>query len=243
MLGFGLSVAYIPRVVPPSLALEIGVLISVYAPMLPTVIMNVTAVLPLITVALVVCLIFATIVLAAGTVSSGLFVGIYAILTLCCGALYFGKAWKVNNNVASVYISMAGLLGTSLLAPVQEGGLAAVGALWTEKGTENDAALFRNFFINMCWANVCVTIACILPPFRTSRRYISRGLYPAVFKHVAAVLSGKNVSVQALAKMKSTMKVSYLMWYMSLFLLAFFFDLSSLYRFLKGREGGSDIDF
>jgi len=204
--GFCLSIAVIPTIVPPSQALMPGMATSAISQALPTVMFTLGIVIPLILVVFVVLCGCATMLLAAATVSDGCFVGVYAAFTLFMTALYFGKYYSLTSGTANLFIAVGGLLGLSYAPLAQKGGLSAVVDMWKESGTENQMAVWRNFLMAICWALACVAVGILVPPWRTSRHAISRGLFPAIFKHVNGVLSGEHVDTRALAKFKASLK-------------------------------------
>lgn len=206
LCGFSLSIASIPNVVPPSQALQPGLMASILSQILPTLMFALFGALPTVIVMMVVICGFSTMLLAAGTVSDGLFVGIYSVFVLFMTSLYFGKHYNMTSGTANAMISLTGLMGISYLETVQEGGLSTVADFWKEKGTENSSAVWRNFLIAVCWALACMVVGILIPPWRTSRQMISRGLLPAIFKQVNTVLSGGDVDVRSLAKSKSSLK-------------------------------------
>ena len=196
ILGFSLAIAAIPNVLPPSQAIMPGVVVSSMSTAVPTLMVTLDIVYPLILVLFVVICGWSTVLLAAGTVSDGCFLGVYAAFTLFMTSLYFGKNYSMTSGIANLYIAMGGLLGVSYLPLVQQGGLSAVAAMWTESGTENQLAVWRNFLIAMCWALACIAIGILIPPWRTSRHYISRCMLPFIFTQVNGVLSGDDVDVR-----------------------------------------------
>lgn len=206
LCGFSLSIASIPSVVPPSQSLMPGMMASVFSQSLPTLMFTLGLPIPVVLVLILAVAGWATMLLAAGTVSDGLFIGIYSIFTLFMTTLFFGEHYTSTSGTANVFIAVGGLLGLSYLPLVQEGGLSTVSDMWTEKGTENSAAVWRNLLIAVCWALACMVVGILLPPWRTSRQMISRGLLPAIYKQVDAVLSGVDVDVNRLVKSKTALK-------------------------------------
>jgi len=204
--GFSLSIAVIPTIVPPSQSLMPGMIACTVSQVLPTVMYTIGIVIPLILVVFVGLCGCATMLLAAATVSDGCFMGVYAVFTLFMTALYFGKYYSLTSGTANLFIALGGLLGLTFAPLVQQGGLSAVADMWKESGTENQLAVWRNFLIATCWAFACVILGILVPPWRTSRYYISRGLFPSIFKQVNGVLSGDNINVAALAKSKTALK-------------------------------------
>ena len=112
---------------------------------------------------------------------SGAYVAAYFAFALIMSGLRFGK----EGGLTSLLIMLVSL-NTMGLAPIaEEEGLKFVGSLWTESGTTNPSAVFRNSIIGMCWAAVCISFARVIPPSRTARAALSRKLLPKVLKDVA----------------------------------------------------------
>ena len=149
---------------------------------------------------------FSTMLLAATSVSDGCFLGVYSVFTLLMTSLYFGKDYSFTSGLANAFISVGGLMGLSYLPLIEKGGLSAVAAMWTEKGTTNALAVWRNLLIAVCWSLACTMLGVLIPPWRTSRKMISQGLFPFIFKQVNTVLSGADVNLQALVKSKTALK-------------------------------------
>jgi hypothetical protein len=149
---------------------------------------------------------FSTMLLAAAAVSKGCFLGVYAVYTLLMTALYFGEAYTFTSSLANAFIAFGGLIGVSSIPLIEQGGLSAVAEMWTMKGTTNQFAVWRNLLIAVCWGLACVFLGIIIPPWRTSRKMITQGLFPFIFKQVSTVLSGEDVDLQVLAKSKTALK-------------------------------------
>lgn len=66
-----------------------------------------------------------------------------------------------------------------------EEGMDFVKSLWTEKGVTNPKALFTNTLVGMMWIIFAMIVVWILPPFRTIRSGIVKGLFPASLKAVS----------------------------------------------------------
>lgn len=205
-LGFCLSVASIPKVVPPSQALMPGLLVAIFSQLLPTLMFTLCGAFPTILVLMVTVCIWSTALLATASVSHGCLLGVYSAFTLFMTTLYFGKHYSFTSGVASLYFAMVGIMSLSYLPLIDEKGLQAVGLMWTESGTENELAAWRNFLICVCWAVACVAVGILVPPWRTSREMITRMLFPAIFKQVTTVLSGEKVNVKALIKSMTSLK-------------------------------------
>ena len=204
--GFSLSIAVIPTVVPPSLALLPGVLVCSLSYAFPKLMWALGLFTPVLIVAMLQVMAGATMLLAAASVSDGCFIGVFSAYTLAYTSLYFGKLYSVTGSLANVYISVGGLMGMSFLPLVQKYGLQVVALMWTEKGTENQLAVWRNLLICVCWACACVALGILLPPWRTSRQMISRFQLPEIFKQVNRLLAGEDIDVKELYASKASLK-------------------------------------
>lgn len=68
------------------------------------------------------------------------------------------------------------------------GGIWLVKALWTEKGTENSLAFFRNFVTAVCWSVAVVVFSILIPPVRTLRSFLSRTAVPGILRALSGLL-------------------------------------------------------
>ena len=143
------------------------------------------AVFPGMVVGAIVALLLATLLLAvAATGGSGAYVAAFFGFALIMSGLRFSK----EGGLTSLLIMLVSL-NTMGLAPIAEQeGLGFVGSLWTESGTTNPNAVFRNSIIGMCWAAVCISFARLIPPSRTARATLSRKLLPKILKDVASFI-------------------------------------------------------
>jgi hypothetical protein len=64
-------------------------------------------------------------------------------------------------------------------------GMEFVKSLWTERGVTNERALYTNTLVGMLWIIFVIIVGRILPPFRTVRSGIVKGLIPASLNSVA----------------------------------------------------------
>lgn len=156
--GFALSIASIPNLVPPSQALMPGLMAAVLSQVLPTLMFSVTIVPAIVLVVLIGVCAFSTMLLAAASVSSGLFIGIYVVFTLLMTTLYFGKMYSFTSGLANLYIAMSGLFGLSYLPLVEQGGLNAVADMWKEQGMSCFVSTTR-----MCVSTCLLTHMMIFP--------------------------------------------------------------------------------
>jgi hypothetical protein len=185
ILGFGLSVAYLPNVIPPGSAYMVGVTTSSLAITVPNILCSVLMILPTVFGLVVYSMMFGTMLLCAATVSDGLLVAIFSIFTLLMTTLYFGKSYAKTLGLASVLIVLPAMMALSLRTFADSFGMEGVKMLWTSQGLDNPLAVNRNLFIAVSWAVLCIMVGSVLPPFRTARRLITRSVLLVVFLKVA----------------------------------------------------------
>ncbi len=68
------------------------------------------------------------------------------------------------------------------------GGMWLVKGMWTYSGVNNPLASFQNMFVFTCWLIIFVGLAVLLPPMRTIRSAVWRGMIPAALKDTAEML-------------------------------------------------------
>ncbi len=68
------------------------------------------------------------------------------------------------------------------------GGMWLVKGAWTYSGVNNPLASYQNMFVFTCWLIVFVGLAVLLPPARTIRSAVWRGMIPAALKDTAGML-------------------------------------------------------
>ena len=116
-----LSVAYLPSAVPPALSQLIGIFGAAFALSLPHVLFIIGAAIPLTIVAIVVGLLGGTALLAAATVSDGVYVAVFAIYALYCTSLSYGPDASQTASFSNILIVSAGLLSLGSWQLVQNG--------------------------------------------------------------------------------------------------------------------------
>jgi hypothetical protein len=197
-LGYCLSIADIPHVVPPSLALMPGALGASLSISLPTLMYTLGMILPSLIVAILMICAFTTMLLRAAVQSDTFFVLVFTAYALFMTTLYSGKYYTVTAGFCNAFICLAGTFGLTFKPLVQQGGTEIVKLMWTESGTENPLAVWRNVWIALSWGIAAIVMAICVPPFRTSRHEISRRLLPHVLKETKQVLSGEQIDLYSL---------------------------------------------
>ncbi len=133
----------------------------------------------------IIALIISTALLAvAATAGTPVYIASYFLVALILSGLRFSKQ---GGNTALLLMFTA-LNTTSLLAIAEQEGPSFVASLWTEKGTTNPFAAFRNTLIGICWACLCTAFGRLIPPARTARSLHSRMLLPKVLKDIATFI-------------------------------------------------------
>ena len=116
-----LSVASLPSAVPPALSQLIGIFGAAFALSLPHVLFIIGAAVPLTIVAIVVGLLGGTALLAAATVSNGVYVAVFAMYALYCTTLSYGPDASKTAAFSNILIVSAGLLSLGSWQLVQNG--------------------------------------------------------------------------------------------------------------------------
>jgi len=84
-------------------------------------------------------------------------------------------------RVAAVTIGEDGSHSTFI-----EGGMWIIRGQWSFRGTDNPLATYPNFFLWTSWLIVILGVAVLLPPLRTMRSAVWRGILPAALRDAAA---------------------------------------------------------
>ena len=113
LFSYILSVADLPKIVPPSVAFLVGIVGPILALVLPTMLFSIGAMIPSVLVMIILALVACTMLLAAATVSDGLFVAVFSVYTWIMTGLFFGKDYDKTSSAANALISIAGLLALS----------------------------------------------------------------------------------------------------------------------------------
>ena len=113
LFSYILSVADLPKIVPPSVAFLVGIVGPILALIVPTMLFSIGAMIPSVLFMIILALAACTMLLAAATVSDGLFVAVFSVYTWIMTGLFFGKDYDKTNAFANALISIAGLLALS----------------------------------------------------------------------------------------------------------------------------------
>ena len=118
--GVSLAVASIPGVLPSSTNFLIGVLVPTFSFALPPIYFSIGLVFPWFLGVFTMAMINSTMLLAAATVSDGLFVGIFSVYTFLIMGMYFGRVQETT-TIANALNAIAGSLAVTLRPLVQDG--------------------------------------------------------------------------------------------------------------------------
>ena len=98
------------------------------------------------------------------------------------------ESGALEGIVAQVTITEPNATGNYEASTYLPGGMWLVKGMWTQSGVTNPLATFQNWFVFTCWLLVFVSVAVLLPPARTMRSAVWRGMIPAALKDAAAML-------------------------------------------------------
>jgi hypothetical protein len=121
-----LSIADIPSVVPPSLSFLPAIIAVAFALAMPTLMFSVGTGVPVTFMLVIFTTITQTALLAAATVSDGLFVGMYAVMAFVMSGLYFGEKKSLVSSMAPAFMCLTGMNGLTYRTLVQDGFSASV---------------------------------------------------------------------------------------------------------------------
>jgi len=110
LLSSILSLANFPQSVPPDLKQLIGIFGTAFALSLPHVAFIIGAVYPSVIAVIVIGLIGGTALLAAATVSNGLYVAIFTVWAFYCSTLNYGPNARVLSAFSNTLILSAGMI-------------------------------------------------------------------------------------------------------------------------------------
>ena len=176
-----LTLGSFPNVIPPSQTVTISTVASAFTMVLPTLLFSIGPITGMIVTAVVATLV-ATALLAVAATGS---VEAYVVAYFCFALILSGLRYTSEGSNTAVLIMLSAILTISLSENAEKEGISFVKSLWTERGTDNPKAVFRNTLIGMCWVSACLAFARLLPPARTVRHTLSTKLLPKVLKDLA----------------------------------------------------------
>ena len=118
--GVSLAVATIPWGFPKSTTFLMGVLVPVFSIAFPTLYFSILLIFPWLVCVFIIGMVFSTMLLAAATVSDGLFVGIFSVFTFMIMGMFFGDVQETT-TIANFINAIAGAVAVTLRPLVQDG--------------------------------------------------------------------------------------------------------------------------
>ena len=197
LAAYILSIAYLPRAVPPSLRVNITVInLSLYS--IPLVQYTILGAIPGLLLAVFLILVFGTALMAAAAVADWVLIVVYAAYAYWTTSVHFGKNLTTTWGRGQNLIAVPALMVLSLRPifddlPVNDKAarLSLVAQLWKQRGVDNDLAVIRNILIVSCWSILIIVGTICIPPCRTVRKTIGFDLLPSAVKQASAYLRGK----------------------------------------------------
>jgi len=177
-LSFGNYVA-----VPQSQAVLISAATVAFGGVAPTLMFSVgVAFFPDVVFMIIIALLISTALLAIAAVGGreAYVVCYFVFACFLAGLRFTSQAANTNTLMMFSALNTIGLYGFA-----EKYGLPFVAALWTEKGTTNPGAAFRNTLIAACWIIFCCSVPRLLPPVRTLRKVMSTKLLPKMMMDMA----------------------------------------------------------
>ena len=147
-----LSLAYLPTAVPTSLRQLVGILGPTFALSLPHLIFILGGALPSVVVAMIIGLLGATALLAAATVSDGLYVAMFAVWALWSASLSYGPNASKTARFSGLQIAIAALLSLGSWQLVQNGLAITIDLPYDEDPTKNR---FLSEVVSLLFQEIC----------------------------------------------------------------------------------------
>ena len=116
-----LAIASVPKIIPPSQRVTIGILGSVLPMVLPKLLFGIAGAVPSMIGMIIIASLGGTALLAAATVSDAVYVIVFTLYTLAFTTLYFGSKFEKTSGSATVCIALAALIALSIQPLVQDG--------------------------------------------------------------------------------------------------------------------------
>ncbi|EJK49364.1 hypothetical protein THAOC_31768 [Thalassiosira oceanica] len=176
-----------PNAIPPSQTVIIGAVASAFTMVFPTLLFSIGAIIfpGMVLVVCVAMLISTLLLIAAAMGGTHAYIICFALVALIIAGITFDKSVGANSSLLMMFTA----LNTMGFVPAaEEGGIPFVLSLWSESGTTNPSAVFRNGLIGMTWLSLAVSSARLIPPARTARAVLTRVLLPKVLTDVATFI-------------------------------------------------------
>jgi hypothetical protein len=112
----------------------------------------------------------------------------YVAAYFVTASILSGLRFTKEGGSAALLLMLMSLNTMGFSAVAEEQGLGFVASLWSESGTNNSSAVFRNSLIGKCWCSVCISFARLIPPARTVRTALSRNCLPKILRDDAHLI-------------------------------------------------------
>ena len=182
-----ISLGSFPNAIPPSQTVIIGAIASAFTMIFPTLLFSVGAVIfpGMVMVVFVAMLISTLLLIVAAMGGAHAYIICFTLVALIIAGMSFDKSVGANSSLLMMFTA----LNTMGFVPAAvEGGIPFVVSLWSESGTTNPNAVFRNGLIGILWLSFAICSARLIPPPRTARAALTRVLLPKVLNDVATFI-------------------------------------------------------
>jgi len=139
--GVALAVASIPEGFPTYTKFLMGILVPTFSFALPSMYFSIGLVFPWFLGVFIMSMINSTMLLAAATVSDGLFVGIFSVYTFSIMGMFFGKVQETT-TIANALNALAGSLAVSFRPLVQDGFSSTLQAQDAQDNSSSQGSFF-----------------------------------------------------------------------------------------------------
>lgn len=186
LLGYILSLGDFSNVIPQSQRAMISMLPCTLSLLFPTLLFSIgAAIFPIQMVLTLMGLVAATLLLACATVSRALYIAMFGLVAFIISGTRFNKS---TGALTTILVMNTALNSQSLAEPAEALGLDFVRSLWTETGLTNSNAIFVNSLIGFLWICAIISLGRIMPPFRTARASIAKGLLPGCLETMVDII-------------------------------------------------------
>lgn len=183
-LAYVLALADFSNVVPESQRVLIAMLGSTLGMIFPTLMFSIGLIMfPAMIFVVLLGLVVATMLLScAAGVGLGFYVVMFGFTALAISGMRFDKR---TGAMTCLLIVQVALNSQPLARTAHELGLGFVKSLWTNTGVSNPNAIYTNTLVGMMWVIFAMIVGRLIPPYRTARGGIVKGLLPSSLKSVA----------------------------------------------------------
>ena len=182
-----MSLGSFPNVIPPSQTVIMGAIASLFTMIFPTLLFSIGAIIfPGMVMAVCVSMLISTLLLVAAALGgSHAYIVCFTLVALIIAGMSFDKSVGANTSLLMMFTALNTM---GFVRAAEDGGIPFVLSLWSESGTTNPHALFRNGLIAIMWVSLAICTARLIPPRRTARATLTRVLLPKVLTDVATFI-------------------------------------------------------